>query len=123
MNEDRLRESPKLKTSKPEPTLGLRTLTLKPRSFPVTIAQCPPGPLVYDGSLYFKSASGTVYMDNGLALPGEFGEFGDFGVSPVFVEWDELVDGDMEPNGFAPWTTEMENSLLSLQSLQSRQTA
>jgi hypothetical protein len=104
MDEDRLRDSPKIEkcTESESPTIT-KSATLKPIDFPVTVPQCPPGPFVYHETLYFKTASGEIYMDNGRALPGEFA---DLLVSPVCVEWDELVDGDME-DPVIPWTVEM----------------
>lgn len=66
-------------------------LLLEPKSFPVQIDQCPPGPFVFGEYLYFKTSSGKIYQENGQALPGEFA---DLLVSPVRAEWVETKKED-----------------------------
>jgi hypothetical protein len=87
MNEDRLRESPKIEVDEKEiadPPAFKRQPTLVPRDFPCTVKQCPPGPFVWNENVYFKSAAGEIYMDNGRVLPGRFNEIK---VTPAKVEW------------------------------------
>jgi hypothetical protein len=77
--------------SKSKPTFDTKKLLLEPKSFPIQIDQCPPGPFVFGEYLYFKTSSGKIYQENGQALPGEFA---DLLVSPVRAEWVETKKDD-----------------------------
>ncbi|BDA85440.1 hypothetical protein Sa4125_29820 [Aureimonas sp. SA4125] len=64
----------------------MKRLVLNPAGWTCPLGECPPGPLVHDGELFFKDDYGQHFLDNGDSWATARG---DIVVQPVVAEWED----------------------------------